>query len=129
MTVYLPNGGRTYRYDFNWRGRRYFGNTGQLRLDDAREWERKERVRLARQGGELALRAGETQRSRPRGHEPGGGSGVAAGEQSHRVTLSTQLLRQIRDDAFGAAIEPGRHRFRQGSDMRNTHGSSVSNRP
>lgn len=62
MTVYLPRGGRTYRFDFEWRGRRYFGTTGQLRLEDAREWERKERVRLARQGGDLSLRAHETPR-------------------------------------------------------------------
>lgn len=62
MTVYLPKAGRTYRFDFEWRGRRYFGSTGQLRLEDAREWERKERVRLARQVGGLALRASETPR-------------------------------------------------------------------
>lgn len=36
------------------------GSTGQLRLEDAREWERKERVRLARQDGDLSVRAGET---------------------------------------------------------------------
>lgn len=60
MTVYLPKGRRTYRYDFEWRGHRYLGSTGMSRLGDAREFERKARVRLERQAGDLALRAEET---------------------------------------------------------------------
>lgn len=62
MTVYRPKGGRTYRYDFQFHGQRYFGSTGQLTLRDAQEWEWGERVRLARQAGQLALRAHETPR-------------------------------------------------------------------
>lgn len=62
MTVYLPKGCRTYRFDFEWRGHRYTGSTGMSRLGDAREFERKERVRLERQAGDLSLRANETPR-------------------------------------------------------------------
>jgi integrase len=62
VTVYLPKGRRTYRYDFEWRGRRYFGSTGQSTQRNAEEFERKERVRLERQAGDLSLRAEETPR-------------------------------------------------------------------
>lgn len=62
VTVYRPKGRKTWRYDFEWRGRRYHGSTGQLTQRDAQEWERNERVRLARQAGDLSLRAGETPR-------------------------------------------------------------------
>lgn len=62
MTVYLPKGRRTFRYDFEFRGQRYFGSTGMSRQRDAAEFERKERVRLERQAGDLSLRADETPR-------------------------------------------------------------------
>lgn len=62
MTVYLQRGCRRYSYDFQFRGQRYTGSTGMSRKGDAEEWERKERVRLERQSGDLALRAGETPR-------------------------------------------------------------------
>ncbi len=62
MTVYVPKGRKRFVYDFEWRGQRYFGSTGMSRLRDAEEFERKERVRLERQAGDLSLRADETPR-------------------------------------------------------------------
>ena len=62
MTVYRPKGRRTYRYDFEWRGQRYTGSTGQSTLRNAEEFERKERVRLERQSGDLSMRPGDTPR-------------------------------------------------------------------
>lgn len=62
MTVYLPKNGRTYRYDFERRGRRHFGSTGMSRQRDAEEFERKLRVSMERQDGDLSLRASETPR-------------------------------------------------------------------
>lgn len=57
MTVYLPSGCRRYRYDFEFRGQRHTGTTGMSRQRYAEELERKERVRLERQAGDLSLRA------------------------------------------------------------------------
>lgn len=62
MTVYRPKHCRRYRYDFTWRGVRYAGPTGMSRQRDAEEFERKERVRLERQAGDLSMRASETPR-------------------------------------------------------------------
>ncbi len=47
MTVHRPKGGRSYAYDFWFRGKRYRGTTGQLTLTDARRAEDviKQRVR------------------------------------------------------------------------------------
>lgn len=62
MTVYRPLGRKRYRFDFHANGRRYLGNTGQLRLKDARAWEYQYRVKLARAAGDLPLEAAETPR-------------------------------------------------------------------
>jgi len=41
-------------------GRRHVGNTGQVRAEDARAFERQLRVDLARRGGQLPVKPGET---------------------------------------------------------------------
>lgn len=48
MTVYKPKAGVTFRYDFEYRGRRYLGNTRQTTRQDAEavEAEKKRRLRL-----------------------------------------------------------------------------------
>ena len=60
------------------------------------------------------------------GDEPGGGAGVAAGEQGHVVTLPHQLLGQVGDDALGASVQARRAAFVQGSDLRDFHGGSPA---
>lgn len=59
MTVYRPKGRKTYRYDFEWRGRRYLGNTGQVTQLDAELWEKKLRLQLRQEAGGIAAPASE----------------------------------------------------------------------
>ena len=54
MSVYRQRHGRSYSYDFWWRGVRYRGSTGQLRKDDAERWEKREQLRIAQQVGGVA---------------------------------------------------------------------------
>src|SRR5262249_44257348 len=54
---------------------------------------------------------------------------IAAGEQGHVVAEPHQLLRQVGDDALGAAIEPGRNALHQGGDLRNSHVMSLPPAP
>ncbi len=49
MTVYKPKGGKTWRYDFRWRGRRYQGSTDQLTKEDAQLAESAVKKRLRQQ--------------------------------------------------------------------------------
>lgn len=51
MTVYLPRRGRTWYYDFWWRGRRYRNTTGQLTREDAQLAEAKLKIRLRQEAG------------------------------------------------------------------------------
>jgi hypothetical protein len=60
VTVFRPARGRTFNYDFWWRGRRYVGTTRQVRVEDARAFERQLRVDLARRGGQLPVRPEDT---------------------------------------------------------------------
>lgn len=46
MTVYKQKRGKTFQFDFHWRGRRYTGTTGQLTKDAAKRVEQKERERV-----------------------------------------------------------------------------------
>lgn len=61
MTVYLPKTGRTYRYDFMWRGQRYEDTTHQTTLAEARAVEADVKSRLRRQAGGV-LRPKDTPR-------------------------------------------------------------------
>lgn len=61
MTVYLPKGCKTYRYDFWWRSERYRDTTHQTNLTDARAFEHEFRARLRRQAGGV-LRPKDTPR-------------------------------------------------------------------
>lgn len=54
MTVYLPNGGRTYRYDFWYRGQRYQGSTEQTRETDAVLFESRYKLQLRQEAGGIA---------------------------------------------------------------------------
>jgi integrase len=53
MAVWREKNGRTYRYEFYYRGEPYRGNTGQLTKSDAQAWERDEKRRVARVAGGL----------------------------------------------------------------------------
>jgi hypothetical protein len=46
---------------------------------------------------------------------------VSARKQRHVVSLPDELLRQVRDDALGAAVVLGRHALEQGRDLGNAH--------
>ena len=46
MGVYLPKGGKTWRYRFNWRGETYIGSTGQLTASDAKLVDAAEQLRV-----------------------------------------------------------------------------------
>ena len=54
-------------------------------------------------------------------HEFRAGHRVAARKQRHVVSEPHQLVCQIRNDPFGSAIEPRRHAFHKGRDLRNLH--------
>jgi integrase len=60
VTVLRQPRGTTFRYDFWFRGRRYVGSTHQVRVEDARAFERQFRVELARRGGHLPVRPEDT---------------------------------------------------------------------
>lgn len=56
MTVWKSGGARaTWRYRFYLAGQKYQGNTGQLRREDAEEWEDNERRKVSRQRGGLTI--------------------------------------------------------------------------
>ncbi len=54
MTVYLPRGGRSWWYDFEWRKRRYRGSTQQVRREDAALVESGIKLRLRQEAGGVA---------------------------------------------------------------------------
>lgn len=54
MTVYLPRGGRSWWYDFEWRGRRFRDNTQQLLREDAVLVEAGVKLRLRQEAGGVA---------------------------------------------------------------------------
>lgn len=54
MTVYRPKGRRTYRYDFEYDGERYTGNTKQITQAAAELAEREIRLRLRHEAGGIA---------------------------------------------------------------------------
>src|SRR5262249_34310826 len=47
--------------------------------------------------------------------------GVAAGEQRDVVSLVDELFGKVRNDAFGAPVEFGRHPFEKRGDLSNPH--------
>ena len=49
------------------------------------------------------------------------GKGITAGEQSDIVPLFDELLGEIGDDPFRAAVEPGRHAFDERRYLGNFH--------
>lgn len=53
MTVWRPSGNRTWWYDFRYHGRRYYGSTGQIDPEDAREVERLQMRKVRRQAAGL----------------------------------------------------------------------------
>lgn len=56
MSVYKPRGRSTYLYDFQWRGRRFLGNTRKTTRTEARTVEAKVRARVAEEtGAEISL--------------------------------------------------------------------------
>ncbi len=59
---------------------------------------------------------------RPALDQLGPGPAAAAGVQRHIMAGRDQRVGQIGNDALGAAIEPGRHGFVQGRDLRDPHG-------
>jgi hypothetical protein len=63
----------------------------------------------------------ETQRPRRDGHERRVRDGIAAGKERHVVALPNELVGQIRDDPFGAAVVPGRYAFVQRRDLCDPH--------
>jgi integrase len=54
MTVVLPKGAKTYRYDFEWKGKRYTGSTHQIRRDDAEIVESQIKLRLRQEHAGIA---------------------------------------------------------------------------
>jgi hypothetical protein len=60
--------------------------------------------------GEMVPDAREPKSPGRAGHEMGGRLG-ASGKKRHIMTLGDKLFCQPRDNAFGAAVKPGRHRF------------------
>jgi integrase len=54
MTVYLPKNGKSYYYDFRWRGQRYWGPTYQMRQGDAALVEAQKKLRLRQEAGGIA---------------------------------------------------------------------------
>lgn len=56
MTVYRPKGRRTFRYDFELEGRRHFGNTKQTTRKDAELFESDLKLKLRREGANIAPR-------------------------------------------------------------------------
>ena len=56
MSVYRDRRGVTYRYDFEYRGRRYRGSTGQTTIRDAKEVEGLERQKIRHLGAGLVRR-------------------------------------------------------------------------
>ena len=63
----------------------------------------------------------EAQRAGPDRFELGRGDAVAAGEQRDVVAERDQLVAQIGDDPFGAAVKLGRHGFHQRGDLGDLH--------
>lgn len=57
MTVHKPKDRRTFRYRFFIHGKKYQGNTGQITLESAREWEVLEQDRIRRQLAGLSIKA------------------------------------------------------------------------
>ena len=53
MSVYRPGDGITYRYDLEYRGRRYRGSTGQTKLRHAKDVEELVRQKVRRLGAPL----------------------------------------------------------------------------
>lgn len=51
MTVFLPRGRRTWRYDFEWKKQRYVGSTDQVRKEDAALFESKLKLQLRQEAG------------------------------------------------------------------------------
>ena len=68
--------------------------------------------------------AGETQPLRDAGDELGRRPRIAAGEQRHLVAEADEFFREPGDDPLGAAIEPRRYGFAQGSDLGDAHDGS-----
>lgn len=54
VSVFLPAGGKTYRYDFIWQKKRYTGTTHQLAKEDAALVEREIQLRLRHSAGGIA---------------------------------------------------------------------------
>ena len=64
----------------------------------------------------------EAQRAAAHRLQPGFGDAVAGGEQGNIVTEGGELVGEVGDDALGAAIELGRHRFHQWRNLCDLHG-------
>lgn len=54
MSVYLPRGGRTWRYDYRYKGQRYRGSTEQLNRADAALVESQRKLQQRREAGGIA---------------------------------------------------------------------------
>jgi hypothetical protein len=57
-----------------------------------------------------------------RGHQVCAGSGIAAGEQGDLLSLSGELIGQVRNHSLGASVKTGRHAFDKGRNLRDLHG-------
>ena len=73
--------------------------------------------------------AGEAQPLRDAGDELGRRPRIAAGEQRHLVAEADEFFREPGDDPLGAAIEPRRYGFAQGSDLGDAHDWFLSGTP
>ena len=73
------------------------------------------------QGVCVAHLAVEPQRTRPSRFQLGARHAVAAGEQRHVMTEIDQGLGEPGDDPLGAAVEFGRHSFRQRRNLCDAH--------
>jgi hypothetical protein len=76
-------------------------------------------------GNRVAHAGIETQGNFAAGHQLGRRARVAAGEKSHVVTLSDQLLGEIGNDSFGTAVQLWRNSFVQRRDLRDSHDNNL----
>ncbi len=65
----------------------------------------------------------ESYRLIPNRNQPGSGARIRGGEQSHVVPQGDEGIAKMRDHPFGAAIELGRYRLIERSNLSNLHGA------